>query len=135
MRSEPRSPQLTTDNTAPDSAGIIVIVDDEPSILRLLQRILEAEGFRVLTAHNGAVALDLLGRTSAALVLSDLMMPQVDGIELARRLRADPRTAGLPIVLMSAAPPADAAKLFAAVLQKPFPIQAVVQVVRACLPS
>ena len=135
MRSEQKPVLATNDSATPDGAGPIVVVDDELSILELIQDILEAEGFRVLTARNGAVALRLLERTSAALVLTDFMMPELGGVELARRLRADPRTADIPIVLMSAALPADTGGLFAAVIQKPFPIKTIIQVVRTCLPS
>lgn len=124
-----------TDSAGHPSVGAIVVVDDDPAILTLLQHILEVEGFSVLTAQNGAAALSLLERTPAALVLTDLMMPLLNGIELAQRLHADPRTAALPIVLMSAVLPADRDKLFAAVIQKPFPIKTIVQVVRACLSS
>lgn len=113
----------------------ILIVDDEPTILELIRDILELEGFRVLVAHNGAVALHQIKQRPVALVFTDLMMPQLDGIELARRLRGDPDTVAIPIVLMSAAMPPGVSDLFAAILHKPFPIEKVTQIVRQCLPG
>jgi CheY-like chemotaxis protein len=135
MRSEHKSALDTSDGDTPDPARPIVVVDDELHILELIQEILEEEGFNVLTARNGAAALRLLEHTPAVLVLTDLMMPHVDGIELAQRLRADPKTAAIPIILMSAALPADVGDMFAEVIPKPFPITTIVEVVRACLPS
>lgn len=111
----------------------ILIVDDEPSILELIHDILESEGYTVLVAHNGAAALRQIQQRPVALVLTDLMMPQLSGVELARRLRGDPNTAAIPIVLMSAAMPAGVSDLFVAILHKPFPIEKVTQVVRQCL--
>lgn len=135
MRSEHKPALATSDGATPDTARPIVVVDDELNILELIQEILEEEGFSVLTAHNGAAALHLLERTPAVLVLTDFMMPQINGIELAQRLRADPKTAAIPIILMSAALPADIGDMFAEVIQKPFPITTIIEVVRACLPS
>lgn len=113
----------------------ILVVDDEATILELIRDILEVEGFTVLIARSGTAALRLLQHTSVSLVLTDLMMPQVNGLELAQRLRADPKTAGIPLILMSAAMPPGVSDLFADILHKPFPIEKVAQVVRACLPS
>jgi CheY-like chemotaxis protein len=113
----------------------ILIVDDEPSILELIHDILEQEGFSVLVAHNGAAALRQIQQRPVALVLTDLMMPQISGIELARRLRGDPKTAAIPIILMSAAMPPGASDLFVALLHKPFPIEKVTQIVHQCLPG
>jgi CheY-like chemotaxis protein len=134
MPSEHKPTLATSNGATPDPARPIVVVDDELNILELIQEILEEEGFSVLTARNGAAALRLLECTPAVLVLTDLMMPHVDGIELARRLRANPKTAEIPIILMSAALPADIGDMFVEVIQKPFPITTIVEVVRACLP-
>lgn len=111
----------------------ILIVDDEPTILELIHDILELDGFTVFVAHNGASALRQVQQHTVALVLTDLMMPQLNGVELARRLRSDPKTAAIPIILMSAAMPPDVSDLFVAVLHKPFPIDEVRQIVRQCL--
>lgn len=113
----------------------ILVVDDEVTILELIRDILEGEGFTVLIARSGTTALRLLQNTSVALVLTDLMMPQLSGLELARRLRADPKTASIPLILMSAAMPSGVSDLFADIIHKPFPIEKVAQVIRRSLPG
>jgi CheY-like chemotaxis protein len=98
----------------------VLIVDDEPDILAMLRDLLEEAGFVVLTARDGRAALALLAHTPVALVLTDLMMPQVTGLQLAEQMRSDPRTAAIPVLAMSAALPSHMADVFAAVLPKPF---------------
>lgn len=122
------------DRVAASTQYSILVVDDEPTILELIRDILEAEGFTVLVAQNGTAALRQLRHTPIALVLTDLMMPQLNGVELARRMRADPEMAAIPLILMSAAMPPGIGNLFVDVLHKPFPIEKVAQIVRRCLP-
>lgn len=62
----------------------------------------ELEGYEVLTATNGEEALDLVGRDSPDAVVCDVMMPGIDGLEVVRRLRAQPDTVALPLVVVSA---------------------------------
>jgi len=121
--------------TTPSSALPILVVDDEPVILEMLRDVLMDEGFRVVTANNGAAALYLLQRTTVALALIDYMMPTLSGIELANHMRQDPRTAGIPLLLMSAAPPADTGTHFAGVIAKPFEIDSLLRLVRQFGPS
>ncbi len=78
----------------------ILVVDDERNYLTILARILEDEGYRVSTADNAFAALELLSREQVALVLSDLKMPRMDGMELYHRVRED--LGELPFVLMTA---------------------------------
>jgi CheY-like chemotaxis protein len=113
----------------------ILVVDDEPVILEMLQDVLTDEGFAVVTANNGPAALYLLQRTMVALALIDFMMPHLNGIELAEQMRRDPHTAGIPLLLMSAAPPSDIGTHFAAVIAKPFEIETLVRLVRQFGPS
>jgi DNA-binding response OmpR family regulator len=113
----------------------VLIVDDEPNILDLLRDVLEEEGFTVITASNGAAALYLIQRIPVALVLTDLMMPLVSGIDLAHQLRSIPETATIPLLLMSAAMPEHVNSIFAAVIHKPFEVDAVVDIVRQFLPE
>src|SRR6476660_6469002 len=109
------------DDIPPAAASLpVLIVDDEPHILDLLRDVLEDEGFTVITASNGAAALYLIQRSPVALVLTDLMMPFVSGIDLARQLHSSPQTANIPLLLMSAAMPAHVSPIFAAVIHKPF---------------
>jgi CheY-like chemotaxis protein len=104
----------------------VLIVDDEPNILAMLRDVLEDAGFVVLTAHDGKAALAMLAHTAVALVLTDLMMPEVTGLQLAQQLRNDPRTAAIPVLAMSAALPSRIADVFAAALPKPFALDELV---------
>lgn len=124
----------SADDGSPESrVGPIVIVDDEPAILELIGDILQDEGFTVLKASSGTAALQIVRKWPVALVLTDLMMPNLTGLELARRLRSDPATAAIPLILMSAAMPPGRDDMFAATVHKPFPLEVVVRAVRGCL--
>jgi len=113
----------------------VLIVDDEPFILILIRDILEEQGLAVITASNGVAALYLIQQTPIALVLTDLMMPMVSGIELARQLHSNPQTAHIPLLLMSAAMPEPPSSIFAAVIHKPFAIDGLVHNVRQFMPQ
>ncbi|MDF1541904.1 MAG: response regulator [Anaerosomatales bacterium] len=80
----------------------ILAVDDEPSIVRLVSAALTAKGFEVATAHDGQDALDKVALEKPDLIVLDIMMPRMDGREVARRLAANPKTAKIPIVFLSA---------------------------------
>jgi len=77
-------------------------VDDEPINLKLVSRLLEIEGYEVITAQSGDASLRLIEQTPPDIALLDVMMPDMDGYELCRRLRQNPRTAGIPIVMLTA---------------------------------
>lgn len=77
----------------------LLIVDDNPTNLRLLRAQLEAEGRQVVEATNGAEALELMAETAVDGVISDILMPRMDGYRFCLALRRDPRYAGLPFVL------------------------------------
>ena len=77
----------------------ILVADDEPTIRDLLAEVLHDEGYAVVTAPDGAAALEAAERTRPDLVLSDVTMPGADGVAVAQRLRER----GIPVVLMSAA--------------------------------
>ena len=79
----------------------ILIVDDEPDVRFLLKMAFEAAGHRILQAHHGAVALEQLEEARPDLVVTDLMMPVLDGPALIQRLRSDPDTAAIPILVLS----------------------------------
>jgi CheY-like chemotaxis protein len=81
----------------------ILIVEDEPPVRSFLAMFLEDLGHTVRTAINGMEALTQVASERPALVLTDVMMPVMGGHELCRRLKGDPDTAGIPIILMSAA--------------------------------
>ena len=80
----------------------ILVVDDEPTIVRLMEFILARQGHEMLVAVNGEEALEKIRAHAPDLVLLDIMMPRIDGYEVARLVRADPATAALPIIMLSA---------------------------------
>jgi putative two-component system response regulator len=79
----------------------IVVADDLAANVDLLTRLLAREGHRVFAASDGAAALDLVERERPDLVISDVMMPEVDGYELCRRIKQDPATRLTPVVLVT----------------------------------
>jgi two-component system response regulator VicR len=81
----------------------ILLVEDELAAAEAVGYLLQLNGFQVEAAANGREALDCLERNRPDLVLSDIMMPLMDGLELARSIRERPELRDLPIVLMSAA--------------------------------
>ena len=80
----------------------ILVVDDEPPIVRLMEFILARQGHEMLVAVNGEEALEKVRTLKPDLVLLDIMMPRIDGYEVARTLRADPAYSRLPIIMLSA---------------------------------
>jgi len=80
----------------------VLIVDDEANIVELAQMYLEQEGFRVETAADGAAALEMIARQPPALMVLDLMLPQVDGWEVCRQVRAGNAAPDLPIIMLTA---------------------------------
>ena len=91
-----------TETTATQQGTRILIVDDEQSIVRLLQAYLEREGFDVATATDGVSALQMWRSFRPQLVMLDLLLPEIDGLEVCRRLRSETRTAGIPIIMLTA---------------------------------
>jgi two-component system phosphate regulon response regulator PhoB len=81
---------------------LILIVDDEPDITAALEFALQREGFETAVAHTGAEAVTLALRAPPALILLDLMLPDMPGTEVFRRLRSDTGTAQTPIVMVTA---------------------------------
>jgi two-component system phosphate regulon response regulator PhoB len=82
--------------------GPILVVDDEPDIRNLVALHLRKEGHRVLTASDGGQALRLARERRPALVVLDLMLPDISGTEVCRRLRADVETQGIPVLMLTA---------------------------------
>ena len=80
----------------------ILVVDDEPDALELIEVNLKGAGFDVLSAANGRQALEKARATLPALVLLDVMLPEVDGLEVCKSLRRDPKTASIPIIMLTA---------------------------------
>jgi two-component system, chemotaxis family, sensor kinase CheA len=88
-------------DTAPAEQATVLVVDDSAVTRTLEKSILEAAGYRVRVAADGAAALDLLGREPCDLVVTDIEMPRLDGFSLTERVRADDRLRDLPVVLVT----------------------------------
>ncbi|MFE7530026.1 response regulator [Kitasatospora sp. NPDC057542] len=88
-------------------SGRVLVVDDNEAIRQLIRVNLELEGFEVVTAADGAECLEVIRRVQPDVVTLDVVMPRLDGLRTAARLRATPDTSGLPIAIVSACTPAD----------------------------
>jgi CheY-like chemotaxis protein len=84
------------------SGAKILTVDDVPANLDVLSQSLESDGYNVLVATSGETAIQVAKQTSPDLILLDVMMPGIDGFETCRRLKADPDTAGSPVIFLTA---------------------------------
>ncbi|MFN2147401.1 MAG: response regulator [Anaerolineales bacterium] len=82
--------------------GPILIVEDIPHILELLEVTLKFKGYDVMTARNGDEALELIGTDPPVLILTDILMPRLDGYALAQAVRSNPETRHIPIIFISA---------------------------------
>ena len=80
----------------------LLIVDDEPQVRKLLETLLQHEGYQTLSASSGEEALQLVAQQPPDLILLDVMMPGMDGYEVASQLKGDDTTAGIPIIMLSA---------------------------------
>ena len=83
-------------------SGYILIVEDVPDILRLLEETLKFKGYRAVTAYNGQEALEKIQHERPALVITDIMMPKLDGFGLVHRLRINPETREIPVIFLTA---------------------------------
>jgi CheY-like chemotaxis protein len=112
----------------------ILIVDDEVPIRELVAEVLAENGHQVLQASNGREALELLSSEVPQLVLTDVMMPLVNGIELVRAMKSTPQLAEVPVVLMTAAARQPAIDIGQhGLLEKPFTLDALEALVRRVL--
>jgi len=91
----------------------LLVVEDIPDILKLLEATLTFKGHRVVTARNGEEALEAMERERPALVITDILMPKMDGFSLVHRLRINPDTRDIPVVFLSATYVAPEDKAFA----------------------
>jgi DNA-binding response OmpR family regulator len=112
----------------------ILLVDDDPAILRLLDVNFRMEGFDVDATSHGEEALAAVARQAPDVIVLDLMLPGMDGREILGRLRAEPATAGVPVLFLTARGRDDAAAGGAErYIQKPFDTVELVSTVRAML--
>jgi putative two-component system response regulator len=82
--------------------GTILVADDQPANRELLEELLTAQGFKVITVSDGAEALDQVVKTPVDLILLDVMMPDLNGFEVCRKIKANPETYLIPVVLVTA---------------------------------
>jgi DNA-binding response OmpR family regulator len=120
-------------------AHTILVVDDDPKIVRVVEINLTQAGYQVRTAADGEEALAVVAKERPDLVLLDVMMPRLDGFETLKRLKADPASTDIPVVMLTArAQDEDVFEGYGAgaqwYLTKPFEPEELRQVVRHVLP-
>ena len=115
----------------------VLIVDDEFGLAELLREMLRDDGYEVTLAINGRLALELLRERRVDLVITDLMMPVMDGAELAAAIRGDSAFQGIPVLLMTSLPSRmpEADGLYDGVLRKPFTPELLLAAMNACFAS
>ena len=96
-----KAPKQTLLVPAAPKIPLILVVDDSITVRRVTQRLLQREGYRVVMAADGLQALERLQEERPTVVLSDIEMPRMDGFDLARNIRSDPRLSDLPIVMIT----------------------------------
>lgn len=117
----------------PGVSGRVLVVDDNKVIRQLIRVNLELEGFEVVTAADGAECLDVVHQVRPDVVTLDVVMPRLDGLRTAARLRSDPRTRHVPVVIVSACTPYEGEVGVDAFLAKPFEPAELVRTVRQLL--
>ncbi len=95
----PRSLHTTSAKAA--AAPVVMVVDDSLTVRKVTSRLLEREGYRVVTAKDGVDALEQMAESLPRVLLVDIEMPRMDGFDLTRHVRADPRTRAIPIIFIS----------------------------------
>ncbi len=83
-------------------SGYLLVAEDDPDIRKLLYTTLTFKGYRVVAAHNGREGLEFIQKERPLIVITDIMMPQLDGFGLVHRLRIDPQTRDIPVVFITA---------------------------------
>jgi chemosensory pili system protein ChpA (sensor histidine kinase/response regulator) len=101
-RPRPQQTQVTTPISAPAVARLkVMVVDDSLTVRKITGRLLEREGYQVLAAKDGVEALEQLSETVPDVMLVDIEMPRMDGFDLTRNVRADPRLKWVPIIMIT----------------------------------
>ena len=85
-----------------DTPRTIMVVDDNPDIITIVKTILEGKGYNVLSASSGQALLNLLNGQKPDLIILDIMMPEMDGLEVLGRLKGITETASIPVILLTA---------------------------------
>jgi CheY-like chemotaxis protein len=119
--------------------GYLLVVEDIPEILRLLETTLSFKGYRVITARNGEEALEAIQKERPQMIISDILMPKMDGFSLLHRLRINSETRKIPVVFLSATYVAPEDKTFALTIgvtrfiEKPINIEEFMQTIEELL--
>ncbi len=85
-----------------NTRGPLLVVEDIPNVLELLEVTLRFQGYEVISAQNGQEALDILEKETPALIISDILMPKLDGFSMVQKLRHNPKTQNIPVIFLSA---------------------------------
>jgi DNA-binding response OmpR family regulator len=85
-----------------NTRGPLLVVEDIPNVLELLEVTLRFQGYEVITARNGEEALEILETETPALIITDILMPKLDGFAFVQKLRSNPKTMTLPVIFLSA---------------------------------
>ena len=122
---------------SPGQPPVILLVEDEPGIRESLELLLELEGFSVVSAANPVLALEKLRSMDCDLIITDQMMPRMDGLTFLRHVRAQPRLARTPAIMVSAVPrpPQLLESLAEAFIGKPFEATRLLDTIRRLLAS
>lgn len=118
--------------------GRILVIDDDPRLIHIVSMFLDSEGHTIQTASNGAEGLELLKSFRPELVIVDVMMPDMDGTEVCRSIRADPEFGDIPVLLFTAlSTAADVERARAAgatnMITKPYSLEGLKNVVNGAL--
>jgi len=101
VRTAPARAAAPTPTIAKPAAPVVMVIDDSLTVRKITGRLLEREGYQVLTAKDGVDALEQMRGTLPDVMLVDIEMPRMDGFELTKIVRSDPRTHGIPIIIIS----------------------------------
>ncbi len=93
---------MSVPETTVPSKGRILVVDDDPNAVEILTRMLAREGYSTVSAGGGKVALETLALQTVDVILLDVMMPDMDGLQVCESLRADERLRRIPVILLTA---------------------------------
>lgn len=85
-----------------NTRGPLLVVEDIPNVLELLEVTLRFQGYEVISAHNGQEALAILEKETPALIITDILMPKLDGFSFVQELRSNPKTLNIPVIFLSA---------------------------------
>lgn len=125
------------DSNPPALDRPIVIIDDDPGLVSMLVIALQSAGFQVQTATNGEEGLKLLEQVQPALVISDIMMPHMDGVEMFNQIKERLQDDGIPIIVMTAlnrkAWFATLEDEGAAIVQKPFEVELLLRLIESLI--